>query len=309
MKERLSSKETPIRITATAPTRISLFGGGTDVDPFMSEHGGEVINMAIDLNQTCQLTNQPGRKEIHELANNIGQRYEVEDYSLTTDPEKGSLMGLGSSAAYCVATLGAFDALTGTTRTKEQMAERAWNVETDLGWITGKQDQYASACGGFNYWKFGDTVTSEPLPEGDLLKWMWLVNIGGRRHSGDVQATLRERMTSKQAEQALLKTTVLTRRARTAIQVGDYETLGKYLDYAWELKKEANPDCTNSRIDYMHDLGQMAGAWGGKILGSGQAGHMLFISPPETRPQMRYTFRSKLRKFNINYKGLEVGVG
>ena len=318
-------------IIAKAPTRIGLFGGGTDVNPFASEYGGKVLNMAINLRHECSLTPSP-MNVIHITAmeetrkfrkipsankdNKFDLIYEImRSYQLPTnfvfiDKFDGlQSAGLGSSASAAVSMIGAFNRWLGIEQTKSEIAEKAYQMEINLGWVSGKQDQYASAFGGINFFEFDKKVWNAPISReigSEFVKWCLLVYTGRTRHSAKLQEKLRKRMENQQAIEALKKTRTLTWEGREALMGGDYEKVGYLLDKGWQLKKQSNPAVTNKRIDHFYSKARKTGALGGKVLGAGSEGHMLFIVNPKKRAKLLKAIELKEIDFGIDWNGLEV---
>ena len=326
-----------MKITAIAPTRISLFGGGTDVDPFASEYGGKVLNMAINLRHYATLI--PVKKGLQSYIEAMGESrfldfksrpkndpkfdliYEILDFYIEKLPSHFIFedtfdglqsAGLGSSASAAVSMIGAFNRWLGLKRTKNQIAERAWASEIELGWVSGKQDQYASTYGGVNFFEFDKQVWNEPINKGicdEFIEWCLLVYTGKTRHSAFLQNQLKERMkSSKETIDALRAIRTLTWEARDALKKADYEKVGIMLGQEWELKKKSNPAVTNERIDGFYNIALKKGALGGKILGAGGEGHMLFIVNPNKRKQVIDNLGLQEIDFSIDYNGLETRI-
>ncbi|MFH0943517.1 MAG: hypothetical protein V1810_05110, partial [Candidatus Beckwithbacteria bacterium] len=301
-----------MKIISQAPCRISLVGGGTDVDPFASEFGGKVLNLAINLyyqvelqprqddqillsalNQQRQLSLKdlplPYRKDpqfdlLRAILNHF-QPYFSSGFSLSVSTQAESVLGLGSSAAASVAVIQAINHWRNLKLSKTQIADLAYQMEVkELSWPGGKQDQYASAFGGINLMTFGpgSKVMIKPIVlSADLLadfkRHLLLFSIGGRRHSARQQQQLIKGMTNLTKHQALLRLTAAVDQAVLALNQRDWLNLGKLFDQAWQDKKKSNPAVTNDQIDKLYQQAISHGAYGGKISGSGGAGHMFFL--------------------------------
>jgi len=323
-----------VRIEAQAPTRIGIFGGGTDVDPFRSELGGRVLNMAIDIKHTCTLEERGGfstikamgeRRELIRLPNRGDDTkfdliYEIIRSYGFADFKKGfrfedrfdgvQSAGLGSSASAAVSMVGAFDEWLGFKRSCREVAEKAWKAEINLGWISGKQDQYASAIGGMSFYEFGkDEVKREEVPREiseDFKGWCLLVYTGKTRHSFEVQQTLKEKMENGSANKALSAMSELTLEGKRLLYGGKFTELGQALDYSWELKKSSNPDSSNERLNQIYGKALSAGAIGGKICGAGGEGHFFFVVEPGNKNKVIKALQLGEVAFNIDYDGLRV---
>ena len=339
-----------MNIISRAPTRIGLFGGGTDLSPFCDEYGGKVLNMAINLRHDCLLSDWPwftmkgGKGEKmrwhidalgyikdsilmpHRYRFKIPERGYDKKFDLIYeiirsygDIGKGFMFtdkfgglqsaGLGSSASAAVSMIGAFNRWLGIEQTKAEIAEKAWQMEINLGWVSGKQDQYASAFGGINFFEFDKKVWNAPISREigtEFVKWCLLVYSGRTRHSAKLQEKLRKRMKAGQATEPLKKIRTLTWEGREALMGGDYEKVGYLLDKGWQLKKQSNPAVTNRRIDHFYSKARKTGALGGKVLGAGSEGHMLFIVQPKKRGKVLKAIGLQEIDFGIDWQGLEV---
>ena len=272
------------RVIAKSPHRISLFGGGSDVAPFSTLHGGLVINFAINLYTTVTI------KNIFDV--------KIEGY-------EGS-GGLGGSASLGVATMGSIYRYLGVKIDKYLMASLAFKKEMELGWHGGCQDQYTSACGGFNLIKVKDQVEVIPLPKEQIegfLPYLHLFDLDMKRKSYKVQEGLK-RLTKKQTE-ALWDLKNIVKEARNYFTLGDYEKLGRLFDKNWQIKKKTNK-VTNKKIDAIYNKGMELGALGGKVLGAGQGGHIIFAVEPIKRGGFIRNMDLKHIPFKVDYKGLEV---
>lgn len=315
-------------IIAKAPTRIGLFGGGSDVNPFAEEYGGKVLNMAINLRHECSLmkgghwsvvnamdesvnikNNQLPKDSKWGLIQEIINSYKIPTtFSFSDEFDGLQSAGLGSSASAAVSMIGAFNRWLGIKQSKTEIAEKAYQMEINLGWVSGKQDQYASALGGINFFEFDKQVWNAPISReigSEFVKWCVLVYTGRTRHSAKLQEKLRMRMKNKQAVEALKKIRSLTWEGREALMSGDYEKVGYLLDKGWQLKKQSNPSATNKRIDHFYTKARKY-ALGGKILGAGGEGHMLFIVKPKKRSKLLKAIELKEIDFGIDWNGLEV---
>lgn len=154
-----------MRVLASSPSRISLVGGGTDVEPFASLHGGRVLGLSINLRQKIEILDDDDRWGITQdlsIPNDcdlevIHAVLRSQNYSamhqgpIISTYDAFTAAGLGSSAAFCVALLAALQRKAGLPIERDKIAQKAWEIETqELGWTSGKQDQWISAYGGFN---------------------------------------------------------------------------------------------------------------------------------------------------------------
>lgn len=276
-----------MKIFSSAPCRISLFGGGTDVDSFRSNYGGATLSFAIK--------------------NHTSVIYDNEEWKIFRTFHAG---GLGGSASYWVALVAAQMALNHERLDRNLIALRAHEIEKNVfGWHGGLQDQYTSAYGGFLFVQYCLHSKISPIVDKHLLEgflpWLVLCRMPLVRKSFNVQKGL-EQPTKNQID-ALLKIKQMAFNAKRLFESSDYSGLAKMLDNGWKLKKESN-HVSNPQIDKWYSQAKRIGAIGGKVLGAGQGGHFLFAVEPDNRKN----FIRKLPKelyvidFEPNWTGLEV---
>lgn len=278
------------KIAFHAPARISLFGGGTDVPSYSEVHGGAVISMAID------------------IYNHYYIDYLNKSIVTATNFSGYISSGLGSSASFFVSFIAAQAKVNGITMTPYEIASRAWVLEnTVLGKYTGKQDHYISALGGFRLLVFNkeQTVESQLLPVGDISDWIILLYTGRGRDNNKIQNHMKS--LSKRKIKSLHEIKKLVLYASDAIRRGDYYTLGGLLADSWEMKKELDPHISNPYIDGIYATGMENGAIGGKLLGAGGGGYMIFICDPQKNNKLKQALRSPVTEiidFSIDMKGV-----
>lgn len=335
-----------MKIISKAPTRVSLFGGGTDCNPYMEKHGGAVISMAINLRHVGELTPRDdkwiwieamGESRIWRIDKPLDYKIDpkfdliraiINSYKLKTgfhyvDTFEGVQgAGLGSSASAAVSMIGAFDRWVRREINPVDIAKRAWKAEAyTLGWYSGIQDQAAAALGGFNHFSFGPHdchINPTPLRKAmaeSLLPWCVLMFTGKTRKSSDIQKVFYEDMRGKvnkgEPLEALTKIKALVDDGLSALAAYDYRRLGKLLDKGWRLKKLSSPLASTERIDKILRSSKYYGAIGGKVLGAGGEGHILFIVPPKQRLRFIDRMENKGLKhidFSIDWTGLETRV-
>ena len=296
-------------VIARAPVRVSFLGGGSDFPDHFKQHGGAVLCTAV--NRFANVTVQPFLSEYfdHRIRLSYRRNEEVSDTSEIKHPairaalEKLKILadiemivmadlpartGLGSSSSFVVAMLHALHAHCGRFRSARDLADEAIEVERVLlneagGW----QDQIIAAHGGFNLINFrpdgGYEVQSLPLSAAriaSLESHMLLVYTQIQRDSFSV-------LGQKCPTQPAQKARVLDQMADLARLGVEYlmsdrpiTAFGELLHQGWELKKQAG-SVTLPEIDEWYQAGLKAGASGGKLLGAGQGGFLLFIAPPE----------------------------
>lgn len=307
-------------VKTIAPSRISLFGGGTDTEPYASTYGGLVLNMAINLRQTIELQDNWSTQAIvvpdggsQDFVGAFLKEFKLKDtwVDIKTDVRLNS--GMGASATAAVALVAAIDRVKGLGLTKEQIAEKAWDIEVNkIGMFGGKQDQYAAALGGVNVLEFGKEVKVTQLSREfaeKATKGLLLFHTGAIRENPKIQEEMKVLTDERVAALDLLKFRVA--KGIELIIEGDLEALGAYLDEAWQLKKKSNSKITSPRIDNIYDNAKHYGAYGGKLCGSGGGGYMIFIvNPNKKEPFIEKMIKEGLEwvDYSVDWNGVETRI-
>ncbi|MBA7479583.1 D-glycero-alpha-D-manno-heptose 7-phosphate kinase [subsurface metagenome] len=297
-------------IRSKAPLRVSFGGGGTDVPPYCDERGGCVLNVTIDRYAYATLvTNDDNRVYVHSLDYDTVMEYEVSqeiiydgkldlvkaaskvlgvdqgfNLFLHSDAPPGS--GLGTSSTLTVALVGLFRHWLKLPLTNYDIAEYAYRIERlELGILGGKQDQYASTFGGFNFIEFDrNVVIVNPLrirPDivNELQYRLMLCNTGRRRLSaGIIKDQVNGYMhQDKELIHALDTTKKLAIEMKKALLLGRLNAFGGLLHEAWIEKRKFSAKVSEAYIDDLYEVARNNGAIGGKLLGAGGGGHLLFF--------------------------------
>jgi D-glycero-alpha-D-manno-heptose-7-phosphate kinase len=298
-------------IISRAPLRVSFVGGGTDLPDFYHRYPGRVISAAIDkfvyvvVNRTPFIHKVSARYSIsetvdfpHELKHtrikaalvDIGIEKNIEIASFAHLPAK---TGLGSSSSFSVALMKGLYAFVGKKIDKSEVAEAASRLEIELvGEPIGKQDQYAAAFGGFNVIQFNqdDTVTVEPVlldfkKQLGLESHLLLFFTGIMRVASSV---LTEQKANVGKNFDTLKTMAdSVPECKTRLLAGDFKGLGDMLHQGWRKKKSLASNVSTGAIDELYEAGMNAGAWGGKVLGAGGGGCVMFLAPEDRKSSVR----------------------
>jgi D-glycero-alpha-D-manno-heptose-7-phosphate kinase len=314
-----AAQRAPRLIVTRTPLRISLAGGGTDLPAFYEREYGAVFSAAIanyiyvTVKPHSPLFNEPIRlnysrsEEVHrveELENNIAREclrfMEIEPpIYISTVGDHPASTGLGSSSAFAVGLLNALHAYRGERVTAGQLAEEAAYVEMDrLGEPIGKQDQYAAAFGGLNFFVFkpGGAVTVEPQRiDGRTLRQLFdsmlLFWTGHQRDAGQVLSEQQKNTDAKM--DSLLAMRAHAHRLQELLHDGamNVEEVGRILDETWQLKRGLASTISNDQIDFWYQCAREAGAVGGKLCGAGGGGCILFVVPPERQNRVREALR------------------
>lgn len=310
-------------IIVRAPLRISFVGGGTDLPDFYRVSPGRVISATIDkyvyvvVNHTPLLKGITARYSITENTNSVKElkndriRQSLLHFGIKDNIEIGIFshikagMGLGGSSSFTVALIKGLSTYLGKRLDKKDVAEISCRIEMDLiKEPIGKQDQYASAFGGFNIFQFNPNgvVDVEPIFL-DFKKRLGLENniilffMGITRKAASVLSEQALNIPKKiETLQAMAK---LVDVFRNKFLKGDFETLGKLLHENWINKKSLASNVSNSIIDELYESGIKAGAWGGKVLGAGGGGCMLFFIHPQKKEKIRSIMKRKSKKLQL----------
>jgi D-glycero-alpha-D-manno-heptose-7-phosphate kinase len=300
-------------VIARTPLRISFVGGGSDLNSFAREHGGAVVSTAIDkyvyvvvtqrfeedIRVSYSKTEIVGRVDevshdlVRESLRMAGLPRRVEIVTIADVPARGT--GLGSSSAVTVGSLNALFTYQGILKTGIELAEGASEIEIDvLGKPIGKQDQYCCALGGLNLLVFGpgNAVRREPVvmtPEArtQLERSLLMFYTGSQRSAESVltgldAAAKNQTRTQKQLEELR----DLAFELYAELGKGNPDVLGEFLHRGWEVKRQIEGVST-PEIDAWYERARSAGALGGKLLGAGGGGFLLFYAPREKQAAVR----------------------
>jgi D-glycero-alpha-D-manno-heptose-7-phosphate kinase len=302
-------------IISRTPFRVSFFGGGTDYPVWYEENGGAVLSTSI--NKYCYITCRylppffdykfRTRYTKREETNSIEEikHPSVRECLLFLNFERGveiqhnadlpAMSGLGSSSTFTVGLLNALYALKGNITTKRQLALNAIHVEQEkIKENVGSQDQTIAAFGGFNKIEFGGTqkITVQPMVINSeklnlFQKHFMLFFTGFPRNASDIAGEQIRKTAEKKAE---LKTMVELVDESLNILNGEIDRLGDFgtlLNEQWKIKRSLTSLISNPEIDEIYEAGMEAGALGGKLLGAGGGGFMLFFAKPEDQAQIK----------------------
>ncbi len=314
-------------IITRTPFRVSFLGGGTDLPVVYRQIGGAVLSTTIDkymyvaVNKRFEETIRVAytRTEIvkrpeelrHEIVREALQRVGIrKQIEVVTIADVPAGTGLGSSSALTVGLLKALYAYSGVPVDSERLAREACELEiVRLGHRIGKQDQYAAAYGGLNFIQFfpDERVEVEPVVLAEGLREEFFARIrvfytGLKRRSGEILLDQNRTVTEKLHLYRALKD--LARAGKEALQAGDLDRFGKLLHEGWEIKRSFSRKISNRVIDELYDLGRGEGALGGKVLGAGGGGFILFFcKSPESAEALRRRFATlNIRELKIAYE-------
>ena len=317
-------------IITKTPLRISFTGGGTDLPAFYKNGYGAVVSTAIDkyiyitvnkrfdnsirmsYSQT-EIVNHVDELK-HDIAREclrmVGITGGIEITSIADIP---SGTGLGSSSSFTVGLLNALYTYVGERLSSEELAKRACQIEIDvLGHPIGKQDQYAAAYGGINYFTFernGEVRREKIIVSNNDLRNMnrklMMFYTGVRRSAGGIL--------SRQSKDTKNKMEVLTFMRDQANQMKSYLTTKGFdsefaamLDTAWAKKKSVTSGISNPQIDELYQKALNAGASGGKLLGAGGGGFILLYCDEQYQQSVRDALELNELDFEVSNYGSRV---
>jgi D-glycero-alpha-D-manno-heptose-7-phosphate kinase len=322
-------------IITRSPLRISLGGGGTDLPSYYREHSGFIIAAAIDkyvyitLHETfvddliIKYSRLERVKSIDEIQHPIIREalrlseIGASHLEITSMADIPAGTGLGSSGSFTTALLKALHTLRKSLIHPQELAEQACHIEIDLlQEPVGKQDQYISAYGGITCFRYlpNEAVEARPLRidqstlyslEDNLL----LFFTGYSRAASDV---LREQDDlSKRNDREMIANLhfvkALGRSSQDALEAGDLVRFATLMNEHWEYKKQRSPQMTNNQIDAWYELARANGAVGGKLIGAGGGGFLMFYTEDHVRLRhaMRQAGLEEVR-FRFDFEGTKV---
>ena len=293
-------------IITKTPFRMSFFGGGTDMESYFKEYGGAVLSTTFDKYCYVNIRHLPrffdystelsysktervtSVEDIeHPAIRNAMKMLNMHELRLTYEADLPARSGLGTSSSFAVGMLNAFYALKGMYANKKKLADEAIYLERVLcneagGW----QDQIAASFGGFNRINFGPDgyevfpVIISPERKHQLNNNLMMFFTGFTRFSSDLQkannVTAEENRAQLREMHALVDEAeeLLTDKSRSL------DEFGYLLDHTWKLKRQTGSAISTNSIDSLYQKGIKAGALGGKLLGAGGGGFLVFYVQP-----------------------------
>jgi len=318
-------------IITRTPFRISFAGGGSDLEAFYSHEPGMVLSSSIDkymylavkehfdLNfrisysktEFADTVDQIDHRIVRACLKSLGIERGLEIVSMADLPAR---TGLGSSSSFTVGLLQALYAMQGRVVGPERLAREACAIEIDqLHEPIGKQDQYIAAHGGLQFIQFNPdgTVFVNPVACAaetrlELNRRLMIFYTGATRDASEV--LMKQRANTAQKLPVLRKMCETARQLRDVLTDGrDLNAFGRLLHEGWEAKRSLETSISTSKIDEYYDRGLRAGALGGKLLGAGGGGFLLFFCEPHRQQQVREEL-SSLRElaFSLDPEGSKI---
>lgn len=300
-------------IITKTPFRMSFFGGGTDIPEYFYEHKGAVLSTTFDKYCYVNVRHLPRFFEYkthltyskmeyineideikHPAIRNAMKMLDMHEIRLIYEADLPARSGLGTSSSFAVGMLNAFYALKGKYANKKKLADEAIYLERELckeagGW----QDQIAASFGGLNRIDFsGDEYDIRPIvisPERKrkLENNLMLFFTGFTRFSSEIQ--MENQVVAKSKTEYLSEMYDLVDEAEQILvnKTKDIDNFGRLLDKTWKLKKQTGSKISTSSIDRLYEIGIKEGALGGKLLGAGGGGFLVFYVPEEYQTRVK----------------------
>ena len=320
-------------IISKTPLRISFLGGNTDLPKFYRKEFGCVISTAIDKyvylaihpnfepHIRIQYTKNEFVSSIEEIENTrvkaVLEKFKHENpefnehlviHSIADVPAK---TGLGSSSSFLISLLHALHAQQNknVSISNRRLAEEAVEIELNiLKEPIGKQDQYIASFGGLRYIQFNpdESVLIEPIicsseTKKTLENNLLMFYTGETRSASDILNKLNNHINNDTVFKDLIKLRDLTLRMKEKLSNNNLEDFGLLLDQGWKIKKNLSDNISNSFIDEIYEKAIKAGAQGGKLLGAGASGFLLFYCEEDRQDNVRKAL-SNLKEFQFKFE-------
>lgn len=320
-------------IISKTPFRISFVGGGSDLSEFYLQHGGAVVSSTIDkyiylsihkyfeknksLLKYSETELVDNNEEIkHKIIKAVFNYFSISnvDFNSTADIPSGT--GMGSSSAFTCGLINLCLELKKISMTSNEVADLACNIEINiLNEPIGKQDQYACSIGGLNLISFtkDNKVLTKKIKISDsnlkmLQNNLFLFYTNLNRKASDILTEQKKNSKSEiRSINNLIKMTQMAYDLEKSLCNGSLDDLGFMLNEAWQLKKELASNISNNTIDELYNFGMDSGAIGGKLLGAGGGGFVLFY----VQEDKQKNFKNKMMKnqsldFSFETKGSHI---
>lgn len=312
-------------IITKTPFRVSFAGGGSDMANFYEQHGGCVLSTSI--NKYCYLSIHPyfdenatllkySENELvtdiskikHRIFNSVLNEYKVSGVEISSTADVPGGTGLGSSSTFTVGLLNTIACYRGKFLSKGELAAKACDVEINkLGSPIGKQDQYAAAYGGLNFIRFNqdgsvsvEPIVMQPGTYKELEKHLVMFYTGNTRSANSILKEQKKNIDDAAKAENLKQMCHLAEQMKGALEQNDLSSFGELLNDGWALKRTLASGISNPSIDEAYEIAMKNGALGGKLLGAGGGGFLLFFCEPEKQEQLRVALG--LRRFDFSFE-------
>ncbi|MDE6024118.1 MAG: kinase [Lachnospiraceae bacterium] len=307
-------------IISQTPFRMSFFGGGTDLESFFREYGGKVLSTTFDKYCYVNVRHLPRFFDyatelsyskiervtsvediVHPAIRNAMSMLDMREIRLTYEADLPARSGLGTSSSFAVGMLNAFYALKGKYADKRKLADDAIYLERVLcneagGW----QDQIAASFGGFNRIEFSEdgyevfpVIISRERKQ-QLNDNLMMFFTGFTRFSAEIQKSTE--LSAKNKTRQLLEMVSLVDEAEQVLvnKNCQLDEFGRLLDHTWRLKRQTGDKISTDGIDTLYEKALKAGAIGGKLLGAGGGGFLVFYVEPDKQEQVKEAMRGMM---------------
>lgn len=318
-------------IITKTPFRVSFCGGGSDMADFYREYGGCVLSTTI--NRYMYLTIHPyfdanktalkySKNEIvdrildidHSIFRCVLNEKKIDGVEISSTADIPSGTGLGSSSAFTVGLLHTIYCYLGKYVSKEELAAEACKIEIEkIGNPIGKQDQYAVAYGGLNFISFhqDDTVSVEPIIASaqtikELQNNLIMFYTGMTHNANEILAEQKNNILKKDKTSNLKEMCNLAKEMKHSLENNQLDDFGRILNEGWMRKKELAGGITNYKINELYNIAMQNGALGGKLLGAGGGGFLLFYCPQEKQEHLKVSLRLNSFDFKFEHGGSSV---
>lgn len=320
-------------IITRTPFRVSFAGGGSDLPDFYHRHKGCVLSTSINkymyiyIHPTFNRENtvvkysrtetvDDVRKICHPIARQLLLNFKMSGVEIVSTADIPAGTGLSTSSAYTVGLIHALYAFKGKYASQEKIARKACMVEIgQLGEPIGKQDQYGTAVGGLKLIEFFPDEHVEVTPlflnkatmrelESNLL----LFYTGMTHSAGTILKEQGKNIASDDSKfENMVKMTGLAYELKDALTDGRLDDFGKILNEGWRLKRGLVSTISNDTVDKYYDIAIQNGATGGKLLGAGGGGFLLFYCPKERQMRLRAALSDLVElPFSFDFSGTKV---
>lgn len=299
-------------IITRAPFRVSFCGGGSDLPSYYEKYGGCVLSTTIRKYMYLTIHKYFYKDQIvlkysktetvhqyeeieHKYFKECLKEYGIMGVEISSMADIPSGTGLGSSSSFTVALLHLLHTFKGEYVSKYKLAKDACTMEIDrLGEPIGKQDQFAAAFGGLNFYEFQPNgfVNVEPIimaPENykKLEDNILMFYLGGVHSASDILKEQSQNVKNMDKTKVQMRMCEITRELKAELQKNNVDAMGELLHENWMLKKFLASGISNPLIDETYEKAMQAGALGGKLLGAGGAGFMIFYVKSENHQAVR----------------------
>jgi len=329
-------------IRSRAPARIYFGGGGTDISPYPEVRGGATLNASIDkyvyttlvpkYDQSIQVATSAHKKTFQfkdagevklsgdlDIIRAVLKLMEIKhgaNIFIRSDLPPNT--GLGTAASTAVSVIGAFNHIIEKKLNRYEIAELAYKVEEFLGRVGGKQNQYSTAFGGINLIEYrgGNNVRMVPVKMRrghvyELEKSLVLAFVGSRGDEANLQSMVKVQKESyfdQKVLETLDKLKAITYEMYHSLSSGDLLYFGELMDEAYQTKKNIYSGFVTPSMEKIYNIAKGAGAMGGRVLGLGKGGHMLFFCEPNREHEVAAVLQAAgcgIVDFGFEFDGLQ----